>query len=184
VAPGADYRQVEGAAAGAYRRFWDNMYWVLSSFPALKCPERINDDFNKKDMLFADCLKIGFDLLPADHPHKAPFLAFMMDVKAKEFREQAKRHLESASTRQNMITKFREEGYEHYVRAFGRSNGTIAYHEWSNVWLLGNVGPAPQFSGWNPSFNSPCLDKVVKDYVLANIDPALLQEEDECDEGY
>jgi hypothetical protein len=182
---GADYRLVEGAAPGAYRRFWDNMYWVLSSFSALKCPVRVNDEFNKKDCLFVDCLKIGLDLLPADHPHKAPFLAFMLEVKAPEFRAQAKRHFEDPSTRQNMVTKFQKEGCEHYKRAFTDCNGTIADHEWSNVWLLGNIGPAPQFAGWNPGFNMPNLTNVVKDYVLAKIDPSLLeQEEEDADEGY
>ena len=161
------------------------MYWVLSSFPHLKCPVLVNDEVNKKDLVYGDCLKIGRDLLPADHPHKAPFMAFMLTVKTKEFREQAKMHLENASTRRNMVTKFQKEGYEHYVRAFENCSGTIADHEWSNVWLLANIGPAPQFAGWNPGCNMPNFTNVVKDYVLANIDPSLLaQEEEDADEGY
>lgn len=181
-APGADYKLHEGCTQpGAYRRFWDNMYWVLSSFSGLKCPERINDAFNKKDLLFADCLKIGFDLLPPDHPHKEAFNTFMLEVKAPEFRGQASAQLQSAITKDHMITKFREEGYKHFVTAFNSCNGTIAFHEWTNVWLLGNIGPAPQFTGWDPSFNMPVLEKMVKDYVMANIDPSRL--EDDMEEG-
>jgi hypothetical protein len=109
----------------------------------------------------------------------------MLDVKAREFREQARIHLEAPSTRQNMITKFQREGYEHFFRAFASCNGTVADYEWSNLWLLSNIGPAPQFSGWNPSFNVPNLTNVVKDYVLAGIDPQLLErEEEEADEGH
>ena len=33
-------------------------------------------------MLFADCLKIAFDLLPADHKHKESFMKFMLEVPA------------------------------------------------------------------------------------------------------
>jgi len=35
------------------------------------------------DMLFADCLKIAFDLLPADHKHKESFMKFMLEVRAR-----------------------------------------------------------------------------------------------------
>ena len=34
-------------------------------------------------MLFADCLKIAFDLLPADHKHKESFMKFMLEVPAR-----------------------------------------------------------------------------------------------------
>ena len=34
------------------------------------------------DLLFVDCLKLAFDLLPADHPHKESFLKFMLEVRA------------------------------------------------------------------------------------------------------
>lgn len=174
-APG-DYRQMEGAAPGAYRRFWDNMYWVLSSFPDLKCPVRVNADFNKKDQLFVNCLKIAFDLLPPDHPHKREFLDFMMSEKASEFQAQAKQNLEFPTTRQNFITTYSEERYKHYVTAFGQCKGTIAHHEWSNVWFLGRLGPAPDFNGWR----SFLLDKLIMDFLkLKNPDIALEDEEDD-----
>ena len=174
-APG-DYRQMEGAAPGAYRRFWDNMYWVLSSFPDLKCPVRVNADFNKKDQLFVNCLKIAFDLLPPDHPHKREFLDFMMSEKASEFQGQAKQNLEVSTTRQNFITTYSEERYKHYVTAFGQCKGTIAHHEWSNVWFLGRLGPAPDFNGWR----SFLLDKLIMDFLkLKNPDIALEDEEDD-----
>jgi hypothetical protein len=177
VAPGSTYKQFEGTAPGAYRRFWDNMYWVLSSFPALKCPIRISDEFNKKDMLFADCLKIGFDLLPEDHAHK-DFLKFVLEDKAEEFRQQARIQLELPGVKSNLKTRFQEAGYDHYFRAFTQCNGTIAVHEWNNVWLLLSIGPKPEFSGWK-SFN---LDRMVKDYVMKNISPELLEEEEDDDD--
>ncbi len=154
------------------------MYWVLASFPALKCPVRINSAFNKKDQLFVNpCLKIGFDLLPADHPHKRDFYEFMIEVQGKEFQAQAKEHIEELTTRQNMTTVYKEEGYRHYVGCFSRCSGTIAHYQWSNLWLLGKIGDAPQFAGWD----AVCLDKLVMDYLRSK-NPGL--EDDEMEEDY
>jgi len=169
--------KTEGAQPGAYRRFWDNMYWVLSCMPGLKCPVHVSDDFKKKDLLFVDCLKLAFDLLPADHPHKESFLKFMLEVKAPAFRAQAADQLSKA--RSNLVMIHGEAGYQHYVKAFSSCSGTLAFHEWNNIWMLSSIGPAPEFRGWRES--SVSWSQLVQDYVKS-ISPQLFEEEEEEEE--
>ena len=141
------------------------MYWVLWSIEGLKFPQLVvNNTFKKQGQLFVTCLKIGFDLLPVDFPHKNEFYAFMTTSKAEQFKRQAVAALSDPVTRKNFtMDQQGDRNYEHYLKCFGDCPGTIAAQQWQNVWLLSKLGPAPEFSGASSVF----LDSFITEFLVS-----------------
>jgi len=154
------------------------MYWVFWSIEGLKFPQLIvNKDFKKQGQLFVTCLKFGFDLLPADFPHKNEFYAFITTTKAKEFQTQAVAALSDKVTRQNFtMAQQGEQNYAHYLKCFGECPGTLAAQQWQNIWLLSKLGPAPEFSG----ASSLSFDSVIEDFLVSKgwVKPVFDDEDD------